>query len=494
MNDDIRPGVKKQPTPDDSAPAQGGANPFAKAPSTAFSSSNIHTGPTTVFVKRGVTCDFSSSNIHTDPTTSLTPSADTTSSNLGNIDTTNVFGGAGNITPSTPMTGTQVKKKSPLKWILGIGIPFIIIVGVLVWYFAFVNNKVNIVRDALYSMMATRDNSIKYKLNISGAGNTIKLDGNVDYLASGKAAITANIDGKVDGQDMNIGTVSAMSDGDKAYVKLDLSDRYNTLFSMMGVDIDGQWISISKDDLKNAMNNSSSSLTSSISTSVSTSDKASPNVDPEKVLQCYSNMSDQLDDRATQQQIVDALIDTEFLVIGDNGKDDRGGYYDISFDGEHFGDFYKKIVNTDLVQSMVNCFKDNGIDFNTSIDDDSLEQMGESIDESNTSFRLYIKGMFNHEATALTLNSRDNGVTTKLSMDFSNTAPSIDTPSDAKSLTDVMSEISELQSTLNSSSSTSNNQALDLNLTNMSTDSDNVSSGEWTVEPENGATITIIDQ
>ena len=349
-------------------------------------------------------------------------------------------------------------------------------------------------RDALYSMMATRDNSIEYELSMSGAGNNIKLDGNVDYLASGKAAITANIDGKVDGQDMNIGTVSAMSDGDKAYVKLDLSGRYNTLFSMMGVDIDGQWISISKDDLKNAMNNSSSSLTSSISTNVSISDKASPNVDPEKALQCYSNMFDQLDDRATQQQIVDALIDTEFLVIGDNGKDDRGGYYDISFDGEHFGDFYKKIVNTDLAQSMVNCFKDNGMDVNTDLDDNTLKQMGESIDESDTSLQLYIKGMFNHEATALTLNSRDNGVTTKLSMDFSNTAPSIDTPSDAKSLTDVMSEISELQSTLNSSSSTSNNQSLDLNLTNMSTDSDNVSSGEWTVEPENGATITIIDQ
>lgn len=492
MNNDIRPGVKKQPTPDDSAPAQGGVNPFVKAPSTAFSSSNSHTGPTTVFVKRGVICDLSSSNIHTDPTTSLAPSADTTSSNLGNIDTTNVFGRAGNITPSTPMTGAKVKKKSsPLKWILGIGIPFIIIVGLLVWYFAFVNNKVNIVRDALYSMIATRDNSIKYELNMRGAGNNIKLDGNVDYLASGKVAITANIDGKVDGQDMNIGTVSAMSDGDKAYVKLDLSGRYNTLFSMMGVDLDGQWISISKDDLENAMNNSSSSLTSSISTNVSTSDKASPNVDPEKALQCFSNMSDQLDDRATQQQIVDALIDTEFLVIGDNGKDDRGGYYDISFDGEHFGDFYKKIVNTDLVQSMVNCFKDNGMDVNTNLDDDTLKQMGESIDESNTSFRLYIKGMFNHEATALTLDSRDNGVTTKLSMDFSNTAPSIDKPSDAKSLTDVMSEISELQSTLNSSSSTSNNQTLVLDLTNVSTDSDNVSSGEWTVEPENGATITI---
>ena len=256
----------------------------------------------------------------------------------------------------------------------------------------------------------------------------------------------------------------------------------------------GNGLASARDDLKNAMNNSSSSLTSSISTNVSISDKASPNVDPEKALQCYSNMFDQLDDRATQQQIVDALIDTEFLVIGDNGKDDRGGYYDISFDGEHFGDFYKKIVNTDLAQSMVNCFKDNGMDVNTDLDDNTLKQMGESIDESDTSLQLYIKGMFNHEATALTLNSRDNGVTTKLSMDFSNTAPSIDTPSDAKSLTDVMSEISELQSTLNSSSSTSNNQSLDLNLTNMSTDSDNVSSGEWTVEPENGATITIIDQ
>ncbi len=474
MNNDIRPGVKKQLTPDDSAPAQGGTNPFAKAPSTAPSITNSQAASAA----------------------SSTSPADATSPNLdNNVNTTNIFSGANNITPDAPMTGAKVKKKSsPLKWILGIGIPFIIIVGLLVWYFAFVNNRVNIVRDALYSMMATRDNSIEYELSMSGAGNNIKLDGNVDYLASGKAAITANIDGKVDGQDMNIGTVSAMSDGDKAYVKLDLSGRYNTLFSMMGVDIDGQWISISKDDLKNAMNNSSSSLTSSISTNVSISDKASPNVDPEKALQCYSNMFDQLDDRATQQQIVDALIDTEFLVIGDNGKDDRGGYYDISFDGEHFGDFYKKIVNTDLAQSMVNCFKDNGMDVNTDLDDNTLKQMGESIDESDTSLQLYIKGMFNHEATALTLNSRDNGVTTKLSMDFSNTAPSIDTPSDAKSLTDVMSEISELQSTLNSSSSTSNNQSLDLNLTNMSTDSDNVSSGEWTVEPENGATITIIDQ
>ena len=344
----------------------------------------------------------------------------------GNVNSVN--GGGSAITPAP-----APHKRSILKWVLIIGIPAIIIIGALTWYLAIFSSKYNVVRSALYNFIGNRDNTAEYQLKLNSyasSGPRITIDGKADYLASGNidGEITANI--SYSGKSMGIGTVKYASDSNDLYINIspddDLNELIPTLSQLGSAGLFDQWIKITSDDL---------------TSSLSATDASGQSADPARVLQCFQNGADELDDRASQQQIVDALLDTGFLVINSSSGDNNGTMYSLSLDGDHYADFINRIQNSNIVQSVTNCLSDNGIDTDTDLDDDALQDVADEINDTNPTIRLWIKGAFSRKLTRmqLTINSANkNQPDINLTVDLANQVPTIDMPSDAKDLNDVL--------------------------------------------------------
>ena len=313
-----------------------------------------------------------------------------------------------------PMTA---KKESPLKWILIIGIPVIILIGVLVWYLAVFNNKYNIVRSALYSMMGQRDNSLAYDLAVSADGTNLGLAGTMKYLADSTASGDISINMTSSDASIDVGQISFASNSDNLYLKLSPSEA----LTQFGIDLSStgladQWIEISADDLE------SSSMTSS-----------SSSADVDSVMQCYQSAGNLMNDRANQQQIVDALLDTDFLVIGNSGKDDHGTFYEISLNGANFAAFYHRLIGSNAVQSVTSCLADKGFDVDTDLE---LANTGDEIDKINPTIKFWIQGAFTRQLTRVQVDmnvaSTSDDASISLTIDLDNQTPTIEMPTDTK--------------------------------------------------------------
>ena len=327
------------------------------------------------------------------------------------------------VTP--PMTA---KKKSPLKWILIIGIPVIILIGVLVWYLAVFNNKYNIVRSALYSMMGQRDNSLAYDLAVSADGTNLGLAGTMKYLADSTASGDISINMTSNDASIDVGQISFASNSDNLYLKLSPSEA----LTQFGIDLSStgltdQWIEISADDLE------SSSMTSS-----------SSSADVDSVMQCYQSAGDLMNDRANQQQIVDALLDTDFLVIGNSGKDDHGTFYEISLNGANFAAFYHRLIDSNAVQSVTSCLADKGFDVDTDLSDDELADTGDEIDKINPTIKFWIQGAFTRQLTRVQVDmnvaSTSDDASISLTIDLDNQTPTIEMPTDTMTLQEIVEQ------------------------------------------------------
>lgn len=409
-------------------------------------------------------------NTTTSPINSANPAQ---ANNLGAPAATNAFASepASTTTPSTPtpsMTfgsaapnGTTplmtAKKKSPLKWILIIGIPVIILIGVLVWYLAVFNNKYNVVRSALYSMMGQRDNSLAYDLAVSADGANLGLAGTMKYLADSTASGDISINMTSSDASIDVGQISFASNSDNLYLKLSPSEA----LTQFGIDLSStgltdQWIEINADSLET----SSSSLSSDDS------------VDIDKATQCIQNAQDLMNNRANQQQIVDALLDTDFLVVGDSGKDDHGTFYELSLNGANFAAFYNRLMDSNYMQSTLSCLADNGIDADTDLDDSQLSDIGADIDKINPSIKFWIKGTFSRQLTRAQVNmnvaTTSDDVTASMTIDFDNQTPTIEMPTDTMTLQEIVEQnptgIMQLlmlnPATIGNSSSSSNTGSL----------------------------------
>lgn len=365
--------------------------------------------------------------------------------NLGAPAVTNAFASepASTTAPSTPtpsMTtfdstapnGTTplmtAKKKSPLKWILIIGIPVIILIGVLVWYLAVFNNKYNVVRSALYSMMEQRDNSLAYDLAVSADGANLGLAGTMKYLADSTASGDISINMTSSDASIDVGQISFASNSDNLYLKLSPSEA----LAQFGIDLSStgltdQWIEISADDLE------SSSMTSS-----------SSSADVDSVMQCYQSAGDLMNDRANQQQIVDALLDTDFLVIGNSGKDNHGTFYEINLNGANFAAFYHRLIDSNAVQSVTSCLADKGFDVDTDLSDDELADTGDEIDKINPTIKFWIQGAFTRQLTRVQVDmnvaSTSDDASISLTIDLDNQTPTIEMPTDAMTLQEIVEQ------------------------------------------------------
>ena len=363
----------------------------------------------------------------------------------------------GNTTPNGSIPPMATKRKSPLKWVLIIGIPVIILLGVLVWYLAVFNNKYNIVRSALYGIMGQRDNSLAYNLAINNDEANIGLAGTMKYLASGTTSGDISIKFEGGGASLDVGQISFTGNNDSVYLRLDPSEA----LAQLGIDLTStglanQWIEINADSLET----SSSSLSSNNS------------ADIDKATQCMQNAQDLMNNRANQQQIVDALLDTDFLVVGDSGKDDHGTFYELSLNGADFAAFYNRLMDSNYMQSTLSCLADNGIDANTDLDDGQLSDIGADIDKINPSIKFWIKGTFSRQLTRVQVNmnvaTTSDDVTASVTIDFDNQTPTIEMPTDTMTLQEIVEQnptgIMQLlmlnPATIGNSSSSSNTGSL----------------------------------
>lgn len=363
----------------------------------------------------------------------------------------------GSIAPNGSIPPMATKRKSPLKWVLIVGIPVIILLGVLVWYLAVFNNKYNIVRNALYGVMGQRDNSLAYNLAINDDEANIGLAGTMKYLASGTTSGDISIKFEGGGASLDVGQISFAGNNDSVYLRLDPSEA----LAQLGIDLTStglanQWIEINADSLET----SSSSLSSNNSADIG------------KATQCMQNAQDLMNNRANQQQIVDALLDTDFLVVGDSGKDDHGTFYELSLNGANFAAFYNRLMDSNYMQSTLSCLADNGIDADTDLDDGQLSDIGADIDKINPSIKFWIKGTFSLQLTRVQVNmnvaTTSDDVTVSMTIDFDNQTPTIEMPTDTMTLQEIVEQnptgIMQLlmlnPATIGNSSSSSNTGSL----------------------------------
>ena len=356
----------------------------------------------------------------------------------------------GSISSSDP-GGATPRKKSPLKWILIIGIPLLLIICLLVWYFAIFNNKYNVVRSALYNAMSNRDNSIDYKIAIQSSSDDsdlrVDLDGSANYLARGDVSGDMSLSMTNSGSSADIGKLSFAGDGDNIYLKIALSD----LLAGQGLDLssyglDDQWIRISADDLSSA---------------TSATDSDGNSVDPDKVMQCMQEGANELDNRASQQQIVDALLDTDFLVIGDAASDEDGRFYQISLDSTHYRDFAERLRSSNYMSAMTNCFNDNNIAIDDELDDSEIEYAEEQIDQMNPEVRLWVSGLFDRQIAKISASVDSDDTNISATITFANQAPTVDMPSDSQTFEEIVQNNPALLQLFSSSLTTLNTTTVD---------------------------------
>ena len=270
--------------------------------------------------------------------------------------------------------------------------------------------------------------------------HSIAAKGAVSYLANSNASGDISINIKDGNNSMDIGQIAFASDGSNLYLKLNASDDINTMLSASGVDLDmlgvnDQWLTINSETL--------SSLTT-----VSATDSNGNAADPDDVLQCFDITQDELDNRASQQQIVDALLDTGFLVIDDTNSDQDGKIYQISLDGSRYSDFVHQLVNSNVIQTLSSCLNDNGIEANfTDLDDDELAEIGEEIDDTGLELKFWIEGTFSPQLNKVGISyaaQGDNEPNINITINLTNQTPTIDIPSDSKTIQEFIQDNPQL--------------------------------------------------
>lgn len=270
--------------------------------------------------------------------------------------------------------------------------------------------------------------------------HSIAVKGAVNYLANSNASGDISINIKDGNNSMDIGQIAFASDGSNLYLKLNASDDINTMLSASGVDLDtlgvnDQWLTINSETL--------SSLTT-----VSATDSNGNAADPDDVLQCFDITQDELDNRASQQQIVDALLDTGFLVIDDTNSDQDGKIYQIGLDGSRYGDFVHQLVNSNVIQTLSSCLNDNGIEADfTDLDDDELAEIGEEIDDAGLELKFWIEGTFSPQLNKVGISyaaQGDNEPNINITINLTNQTPTIDIPSDSKTIQEFIQDNPQL--------------------------------------------------
>lgn len=336
---------------------------------------------------------------------------------------------------------TPAKKSSPLKWILLIGLPILlIIICILVWYFAFFNNKYNVIRQALYSMMDNREDTSKYDIAIKNSQMSITADGSVSYLKSGSFSgdLTANL--KSDSVSFALPKIWLASDGKNGYFKVKLNDDMKKSIDLGTMD--NQWLKInltgsngtaSPTSLIDSLSGESSPTGSSAAKTANTGKS-----ELEMIQQCYSQATDKLSEKSAKKQIVDSLLNTNFLTVDDNSSDSNGKIYKVALDSGKAADFLDKFVDTDYFKTYNDCTKKAiGDEAVVKLTSDDKKSFAEFIKNAKPEVKIWVSG-FNRQVNKLSfsLNVKNNDESTAItaSLDFAHTKPNVTMPKDAVKL------------------------------------------------------------
>ena len=343
-------------------------------------------------------------------------------------------------TDNQPSQATQPtpKKKSGLKIALFIGIPLLVIlIGVLIWYFAIFNEKTNVVKAAMSNLMSQRDNSAKYTFEISEDEMTVTIDGSISYLANGPISADANI--KIDtGVDMpsslsDLGGISVINDNEALYIKPSLSDNTqamisafansystnNTDLSVIFDTINDKWIKVDYD-----------LLTSNVASASSAKGADS--------LKCIETVTDKLDDKISRQQLIDSLFDSGVLSVTGVEKDANGKYYVININQDKYDEYIDLLAKTNVFNTLSSCLGSNS-------DGELLtaETLKENIDTetiTDTSYKMYISG-WNRQVDRIEISGKQGSASFSASLQYANEVPEIKTPEDATDIEDAMQEL-----------------------------------------------------
>lgn len=363
-----------------------------------------------------------------------TPAATTTTVGQTSQPITTSQGQPGQTAQPEPM-----KKKSGLKIALFICIPILVIlIGVLIWYFAIFNEKTNVVKAAMSNLMSQRDNSAKYTFEISEDNMTVTIDGNISYLAKGSMSADANV--KLDtGVEMpsslgDLGGVSIINDDNAIYIKPSLSKNTQAMISTFAANyssvggvntnvifdtINDKWIKIDHD------------LLASNTISTSSTDGADS-------LKCVEAVTDKLDDKISREQLINSLFDSGVLSVTGVEKDANGKYYVININQDKYDEYIDLLAKTNVFNTLSSCLGSNS-------DGELLtaETLKENIDTetiTNTSYKMYISG-WNRQVDRIEISGKQGSASFSASLQYANKVPEIKAPDDATNIEDAMQEL-----------------------------------------------------
>ena len=328
---------------------------------------------------------------------------------------------------SEPFDYSEKKTSRPisrLKLALFVLIPAIIIAAILIWYLAFFTDKNKAVEAALYNLLSNRDNTASFDISINDNNGTASYTGSVNFLASGSSSSTIATSQSAPGVGTSGGTISTVSRGSDLYIRFDQPSGTTNGIDFNSLGLVDTWVKITGDDVSNQLTSLSPDGTE---------------VEPVQNLQCLQAASDELDDKSSQKQVVEAILHSGFISINNSGTDDNGKYYELSIDGNHYDEFLKQLYSTNVSQTYITCL-DGGkakTDADEALDQDELEETGVAIDESKISIRLWIDDWTrNITRFDLTVEGKNQDITATINL--TNKAPHIEIPNNATTLEDLI--------------------------------------------------------
>lgn len=329
-----------------------------------------------------------------------------------------------------------MSSKPRKKLILAIIIPLIIIAGLCTWYFAYLTNPYVVTRAALADWIANRDNSGSYDLTIKDQSDNhtnvrASIKGSFSYLASGRQSGDISFITSDDKRSLDLGKLSFVNSSEALIFKWEPSSSLKQ--SVAGLDnIGNQWAKI--DMTKSSADLSTDSTDTASTTGAANADSGQQTQQQVKSGQrCLQIGTDELDSRSNQEQLINALLDTNFLTITSGNSDQAGHSYNIKLDSNHYGDFIRRFVDTNYAQAIINCSnKGQPTDKNNSLtSDESIKAVVSKLNQINPSVTIWIKGLFNRQLSKINVSANIGSAgKTNINADisFANKAPTINTP------------------------------------------------------------------
>lgn len=334
----------------------------------------------------------------------------------------------------TPIAQPQKPKRA--KWLIPVIVAGALVVlggGSVLAYQFWYQNPSKVISDGLLhaveakslsyaaSIKLTTGGVTPYDVTISGISNEGANSVNVSMaIATGSQAVTVKAGGVIDTNGDLYVNVSHLSELAKAY-EAQLPADSQSLIDNFVKKVDGEWIKIGKDKLKDF------------------------SAEYAKTQQCLQSGFDKVrSDSSYGTELVDLYKAHPFFkVTKELGSKDGSLGYQIADNAAEGAAFDNGLKNTKLYKLLQGC--DSNISFDTSGTKASLQN-------NNSTIEIWVS-QWSHEITKFTAHSSDNGQDTTVVFEPSfNTGKKVTIPQNAKSIDQFMQDIQDLGTSLIQSS------------------------------------------